>query len=58
MLTDAPVVYRDDDDGGLEAARTTAPTFKGEVTLRDALVHSMNIPAMKVAVVARRRGPW
>jgi len=47
ILTDAPVVFRDD-----EAAwkpQNFGEDFKGDVTLRTALVQSMNIPAVKTA---------
>ncbi|HQR30564.1 MAG TPA: transglycosylase domain-containing protein, partial [Anaeromyxobacteraceae bacterium] len=56
LLTDAPVVFRDSE-------RTWKPQnfgedFKGEVPLRSAVIHSMNIPAVKTAeLLARRMGP-
>ncbi len=49
LLTDAPVVYRDEASGVSWKPSNFGASFKGEVTLRDALVHSMNIPAVKVA---------
>jgi penicillin-binding protein 1A len=50
ILTDAPVVYRDAETGVSWKPDNFSAEFKGDVTLRDALVHSMNIPAVKVAV--------
>jgi penicillin-binding protein 1A len=56
MLTDAPVVFRD-------AERSWKPQnfgedFKGEVPLRQAVISSMNIPAVKTAeLLARKMGP-
>ncbi|HEX9287929.1 MAG TPA: PBP1A family penicillin-binding protein [Anaeromyxobacteraceae bacterium] len=49
LLTDAPVVYRDEAAGVSWKPENFGGSFKGEVTLRDALVHSMNLPAVKVA---------
>ncbi len=49
LLTDAPVVYRDEASGTSWKPSNFGNTFKGEVTLRDALVHSMNLPAVKTA---------
>jgi penicillin-binding protein 1A len=49
LLTDAPVVYRDESAGVSWKPENFGAAFKGDVTLRDALVHSMNIPAVKVA---------
>jgi penicillin-binding protein 1A len=49
LLTDAPVVYRDETAGVSWKPENFGGSFKGEVTLRDALVHSMNLPAVKVA---------
>jgi penicillin-binding protein 1A len=48
-LTDAPIVYRDAEGGTSWKPENFAQEFKGDVTLRDALVHSMNIPAVKTA---------
>jgi penicillin-binding protein 1A len=47
ILTDAPVVFRDDDSAW--KPQNYAQDFKGDVTLRTALVNSMNIPAVKTA---------
>jgi penicillin-binding protein 1A len=49
LLTDAPVVYRDESSGVSWKPENFGGSFKGEVTLRDALVHSMNLPAVKTA---------
>ncbi|HTP26298.1 MAG TPA: transglycosylase domain-containing protein, partial [Anaeromyxobacteraceae bacterium] len=49
LLTDAPVVYRDPDSGVSWKPENLGGSFKGEVTLRDALVHSMNLPAVRTA---------
>lgn len=49
LLTDAPIVYRDETSGVSWKPENFGASFKGEVTLRDALVHSMNIPTIKVA---------
>ena len=49
LLTDAPVVYRDETSGVSWKPENFGSSFKGDVTLRDALVHSMNVPAVKVA---------
>ncbi|HET7755389.1 MAG TPA: penicillin-binding transpeptidase domain-containing protein, partial [Anaeromyxobacteraceae bacterium] len=49
LLNDAPIVYRDADTGTSWKPENFAQEFKGDVTLRDALVHSMNIPAVKTA---------
>jgi penicillin-binding protein 1A len=50
QLTDAPIVYRDADSGTSWKPENFAQEFRGDVTLRDALVHSMNIPAVKTAM--------
>ncbi|HEU4383380.1 MAG TPA: PBP1A family penicillin-binding protein [Anaeromyxobacteraceae bacterium] len=47
LLLDAPLVYRDDESAW--KPQNFGESFKGEVTLRDALVHSMNIPAVRTA---------
>jgi penicillin-binding protein 1A len=47
VLTDAPVVFRDDEMAW--KPQNFGEDFKGDVTLRTALVHSMNIPAVKTA---------
>ena len=49
LLTDAPVVYRDETSGVSWKPENFGGSFKGDVTLRDALVHSMNLPAVKTA---------
>jgi penicillin-binding protein 1A len=49
LLTDAPVVYRDETSGVSWKPENYGGSFKGDVTLRDALVHSMNLPAVKTA---------
>jgi penicillin-binding protein 1A len=49
LLTDAPIVYRDEESGVSWKPENFGSSFKGDVTLRDALVHSMNIPAVKTA---------
>jgi penicillin-binding protein 1A len=49
VITDAPIVYRDEESGVSWKPENFGSSFKGEVTLRDALVHSMNIPAVKTA---------
>ncbi len=45
ILTDAPLVYRDSDNSW--KPQNYGQDFKGDVTLRTALVNSMNIPAVK-----------
>ena len=47
VLTDAPLVFRDQDDAW--KPQNFGEDFKGDVTLRTALVNSMNIPAVKTA---------
>jgi len=45
VLTDAPLVYRDTDNSW--KPQNFGQDFKGDVTVRTALVNSMNIPAVK-----------
>jgi penicillin-binding protein 1A len=47
ILTDAPLVFRDDESAW--KPQNYGEDFKGDVTLRTALVNSMNIPAVKTA---------
>ncbi len=47
ILTDAPLVFRDDERSW--KPQNFGETFKGDVTLRTALVASMNIPAVRTA---------
>jgi penicillin-binding protein 1A len=47
ILSDAPIVFRDDDNAW--KPQNFGQDFKGDVTLRTALVMSMNIPAVKTA---------
>ncbi len=47
ILTDAPLVFRDDENSW--KPQNYGEDFKGDVTLRTALVNSMNIPAVKTA---------
>jgi penicillin-binding protein 1A len=47
ILTDAPLVFRDEENAW--KPQNYGETFKGDVTLRTALVNSMNIPAVKTA---------
>jgi len=47
ILSDAPIVFRDDDNAW--KPQNFGQDFKGDVTLRTALVNSMNIPAVKTA---------
>jgi penicillin-binding protein 1A len=55
ILTDAPLVFRDDENSW--KPQNYGETFKGDVTLRTALVNSMNIPAVKTAeALASRLG--
>jgi penicillin-binding protein 1A len=49
ILTDAPIVYRDAETGTSWKPDNFSEEFRGDVTLRDAVVHSMNIPAVKTA---------
>ncbi len=56
LLTDAPVVFRDDESAW--KPQNFGEDFKGDVTLRTALVQSMNIPAVKTAeALASKMGP-
>ncbi|MBK9515922.1 MAG: PBP1A family penicillin-binding protein [Anaeromyxobacter sp.] len=56
ILTDAPIVFRDDQSAW--KPQNYGEDFKGDVTLRSALVHSMNIPAVKTAeALASKLGP-
>ena len=55
ILTDAPVVFRDADHTW--KPQNFGEDFKGDVTLRSAVVSSMNIPAVKTAErLAERQG--
>ncbi|HEX9241661.1 MAG TPA: PBP1A family penicillin-binding protein [Anaeromyxobacter sp.] len=55
ILTDAPLVFRDDENSW--KPQNYGETFKGDVTLRTALVNSMNIPAVKtLEALANRYG--
>ncbi len=45
ILTDAPIVFRDEENSW--KPQNYGEDFKGDVTLRTALVNSMNIPAVK-----------
>jgi penicillin-binding protein 1A len=47
ILTDAPLVFRDEESSW--KPQNYGEQFKGDVTLRTALVNSMNIPAVKTA---------
>jgi penicillin-binding protein 1A len=47
LLTDAPIVFRDEANSW--KPQNYGQDFKGDVTLRTALVNSMNIPAVKTA---------
>jgi penicillin-binding protein 1A len=47
ILTDAPIVFRDEESSW--KPQNYGEDFKGDVTLRTALVNSMNIPAVKTA---------
>ncbi len=47
ILTDAPIVYRDEENSW--KPQNYGEEFLGDVTLRTALVNSMNIPAVKTA---------
>ena len=47
LITDAPLVYRDDENSW--KPQNYGEDFKGDVTMRTALVNSMNIPAVKTA---------
>jgi penicillin-binding protein 1A len=47
ILTDAPIVFRDEENSW--KPQNYGEEFKGDVTLRTALVNSMNIPAVKTA---------
>jgi penicillin-binding protein 1A len=56
ILTDAPLVFRDDENAW--KPQNYGQDFKGDVTLRTALVASMNIPAVKTAeALASKLGP-
>jgi penicillin-binding protein 1A len=47
ILTDAPLVFRDEENSW--KPQNYGEDFKGDVTVRTALVNSMNIPAVKTA---------
>ncbi len=53
ILTDAPLVFRDDENAW--KPQNYGEDFKGDVTLRTALVNSMNIPAVKTAEALANR---
>ena len=56
ILTDAPIVFRDDESSW--KPQNYGEDFKGDVTVRTALVNSMNIPAVKTAeALTSRVGP-
>jgi penicillin-binding protein 1A len=47
ILTDAPIVFRDDESSW--KPQNFGEEFKGDVTVRTAIINSMNIPAVKTA---------
>ena len=47
ILTDAPIVFRDDENSW--KPQNFGEEFKGDVTVRTAVINSMNIPAVKTA---------
>jgi penicillin-binding protein 1A len=47
ILTDAPLVFRDEENSW--KPQNYGEEFKGDVTVRTALINSMNIPAVKTA---------
>jgi penicillin-binding protein 1A len=56
ILTDAPLVFRDDENAW--KPQNYGEDFKGDVTLRTALVNSLNIPAVKTAeALSQKLGP-
>lgn len=48
LIIDAPIVFDDPENELRWKPSNYGMDFKGEVTLRNALIHSMNIPAVKV----------
>jgi penicillin-binding protein 1A len=49
MILDTPIIVRDTDIGKSWKPKNFEHTYKGEVTCREALMHSMNVPALKTA---------
>jgi penicillin-binding protein 1A len=60
LITDAPIVFRDEKEAVSWKPQNFSEEFKGEVTLREALINSMNIPAVKTAqaVGVRQVAEW
>ena len=60
IIIDAPIVEDDPDNQLRWKPQNYGMDFKGEVTLRNALVHSMNVPAIKTldAVGVKKVIPW
>jgi penicillin-binding protein 1A len=60
ILLDAPIVFDDPTSAVRWKPSNFEPEFKGEVTLRDALINSMNIPAVRTleAVGVRDVADW
>jgi penicillin-binding protein 1A len=48
-ITDAPIVYHSEEDQMSWKPQNFGEDFKGEVTVRTAVINSMNIPAVKTA---------
>ena len=53
-MLDAPVVFKGRDDNQDWRPENYSKTYQGEMTLRHALVHSKNIPAVRLT---ERLGP-
>jgi penicillin-binding protein 1A len=60
MLLDAPIVYDDPTNAVRWKPSNFESDFKGDVTVREALIHSMNIPAIRTleAVGATKVAAW
>lgn len=60
ILTDAPIITDDESTGKRWKPNNFEETFQGDVPVRQALAHSMNIPAIKTlqAVGVKSAGAW
>ncbi|MBN1115431.1 MAG: PBP1A family penicillin-binding protein [Oligoflexia bacterium] len=48
IIVDSPIVYGDDEEEGKWKPQNYGEKFYGDTTLRDALIHSRNIPTTKI----------